>query len=105
MNWFLVFSFVIGILLALIPKFITKNIKKAIESNRSERDFILESVNAWILFYVWIVIIAVGCISAKLVLTIDEEIEKLDTRIETLEQQTVTPAIDTLYIKDLLKNE
>jgi hypothetical protein len=34
MNWFLVFSFVAGILLALIPKFITKNIKKAIESDK-----------------------------------------------------------------------
>ena len=99
MNWFLVFSFVAGTLLALIPKFITKNIKKAIESDRSERDFILENVNAWILFYAWIAIFAVAVFSAKLVLTIDEKIEKLDTRIEAIEKQVSIPAVDTLYIK------
>ena len=32
-------------------------------------------------------------------------LDKVNDRIEALEQQTVTPAIDTLYIKDLLKNE
>ena len=107
MNWFLVYFFVMGLLLGIVPGFIKKNIKKAVvETNKFERNDALEKMGTWLLIYAWVIVfIAIG-FTTRVAMDTNKECKKIDSRIEAIEKQMPTPAVDTLYIyRDMANNE
>lgn len=105
MNWFLVYFFAMGMVLGIVSMFIKKNIRKAVETKGFKRDAAFRKVDTWLLTYAWVIIfIAIG-FSTQLIVYTNKEFKKVDSRIERIEKQMNLPTVDTLYIKNLLKNE
>ena len=102
MNWFLVFFLVMGFVVGIIPKFIAKNIKRAVETGFQERDRAFDRVNTWLLVYSWAIALVAFVFTVEVGLSIEKDVKKLNSRIETIEEQIVIPAADTLEIKNLV---
>ena len=102
MDWFILFFIVMGILLGTIPNIITNKIKKGVELDYWERDKKFSAASSWLLVFSWVIYLtSVGTV-LQFHLLQDNDIKKLEQRIEVLE---TPPQVDTVNILDVLPKE
>ena len=102
MNWFYLFLIVMGILLGIIPGIITNKIKKGVELDYWERDKKFSAASGWLLVFSWVIYLTSLGAVVHFHLLQDEDIKKLEQRIEALE---TPPQVDTVNILDVLPKE
>ena len=104
--FFFVINIILGAIIAIACDSVGKWCKRLVNAETSwERGEAESKISSWLWGLAATLIITFMISFGQFGFGLTKELDKVNDRIEALEQQTVTPAIDTLYIKDLLKNE
>ena len=103
--WFVI-NLILGTIITIACSSVGKWCKRLVNSETGlEKSEAESKISGW-LWGLAAAIIIISMISfGQFGFNLTKELDKVNDRIEALEQQTVTPAIDTLYIKDVLKDE
>lgn len=109
-TFWVIFLFIVniamGALLALACNFVGKWSRKLASTDKEwEKSEAISKISDWLLAACTTIIVIVTVALTEMTIGTNKDIEKVNSRIETLERQMTVPSIDTLYIKDLLKNE
>jgi hypothetical protein len=103
--WFVI-NLILGAILAIACASVGKWCKRLVNAETSWGKGEAESkISGWLWALVATLIIIFTIAFGRVGFGFAKELDKVNDRIEALEQQTVTPAIDTLFIKDVLKDE
>ena len=90
MDWFFIILVVFGIIMGTVPGYVADNIKKCVEKGDTfEGRKAIDKINAWLYILGLTVYLTAVLSSVPVYDSFNKEIKKLETRIETLEQQVV----------------
>ena len=104
--FFFVINLILGAIIAIACASIGKWCKRLVNAETSWKRGEAESkISGWLWALAATIIIIFTISFGQFGFGFTKELDKVNDRIEALEQQTVTPAIDTLCTKDVLKDE
>lgn len=104
--FFFIVNIAMGTLLAIACNFVGKWSRKLASTDKElEKSEAESKISTWLWTACATIIVVVTVAFTEMAIGANKEIEKVNSRIETLERQITVPSIDTVYIKDVLKDE
>lgn len=103
--WFVI-NIILGAIIAIACASVGKWCKKLVNAETSwEKGEAENKISGWLWTVAAILIVVFTISFGQFAFGFTKELDKVNDRIEALEQQTATPAIDALCVKDVLKDE
>ena len=99
-------NLVMGVLLIRACNFVGKWSRKLASTDKEwEKSEAESKISSWLCAACATIIVIITVAFVEMAIGANKEIEKVNTRIETLERRMTVPSIDTVYIKKVLKDE